>query len=108
MPEEYIQKDGYQIHTRWNDMHFGGSALVGKTDATYSELVQWLGEPMKVGGKMIDKRWLLVFDDGTAATIFNYYNDDTFSVGGFGATNKEKQNLSLLKVTELVKRLRNV
>lgn len=102
MPEEYTQKEGYQIHTKWNDIIFGGSALVGTLDIDYDTLVKYLGEPMVVNGAMIEKRWLIRFDDGTASTIFNYYNDKHFSVGGFGQTTKDKQNISYLKTKQLV------
>ena len=90
MPEEYVQKDGYQLHTKWNDVIFGGSALVGTLeDVTLEDIEHYLGEPMIVGGKMIDKRWLLRFDDGIVATIFNYKGEDKVRVGGFREVSRE-------------------
>ena len=44
---------------------------------------------MIVGGKMIDKRWLLRFDDGIVATIFNYKGEDKVRVGGFREVSRE-------------------
>ena len=89
MPEEYIQKDGYQLHTMWNDMDFGGSALVGTIDATVEETTKYLGEPMIINGRM-DIRWLMKFDDGTVATIFRYRGETELRVGGFREISAEK------------------
>ena len=90
MPEEYIQMDGFQLHTMWNDMDFGGSALVGSVDATLEELEEYLGKPMNVNGTRIDKRWLLKFDDGIIATLFNYQGQTQIRVGGFREISKER------------------
>ena len=91
MPEEYIQKDGYQLHTMWNDIDFGGSALVGTLDnVSLADIEKKLGKPMLVNGARIDKRWLLKFPDGIVATIFNYQGETEVRVGGFREISKEK------------------
>ena len=103
MKSEFIQAHGYKIHRIWNDMIFGGSALIGTTEANYNELEKLFGEPQHVGGKLIDKRWLIEADDGTVFTVFNYQGAvDKYCIGGFGKSNKNKENLSLLKAMEII------
>ena len=89
MPEEYIQMDGFQLHTKWNDMDFGGSALVGTIDAAPEEITKYLGEPMVIRG-LSDIRWLLKFDDGIVATIFRYRGETGLNVGGFREISRER------------------
>ena len=101
MPEEYIQKDGYQLHTKWNDMDFGGSALVGTLDTTLEELEKYLGKPPLVNGARIDKRWLLKFDDGVIAVLFNYQGETEVRVGGFREISAEKAKEWLEKCRSL-------
>lgn len=102
MPQEYVQHEGYRVHTKWNDMTFGGSALIGYIDTTYEKLCKLFGKPTHVNSKYFDKRWLVEAENGTVFTIFNYQGEDTYCVGGFGTRNKDKQNLSLLKAKEII------
>lgn len=94
MPEEFIQKDGYQVHTRWNDMLFGGSAQVGQVDLTYDEIVSKLGEPLEVNGRYIEHRWLIRFDNRVDAKgralvgiIWTHQHQEGFFVSGFSEEN---------------------
>lgn len=49
-----------------------GTCLQGYVDIDYDELVEYFGEPLGGDGYKIDAVWLIVFEDGTPATIYNY------------------------------------
>lgn len=74
------------------------SSLQGFLDVSYDQLVSAFGEPHHDGdGYKVDAEWVLKFEDGTIATIYNYktgknYNGDDgeevkdirdWHVGGF-------------------------
>jgi len=56
--------------TNSNDAN--GTHLQGYIDASYSELCTTFGEPSEGCGYKTDAEWVLKFDDGTIATIYNY------------------------------------
>lgn len=98
----------YKIHNKWNDMDFGGSALVGSLIMPRDELVKRFGEPTFVGGDRITERWLFTFEDGTVATIFNdkkirRQKENEWFVGGFGHYDKKtKENISYRTLMEVI------
>ncbi len=49
-----------------------GTSLIGYVNISYKELVLKLGKPNEGDGYKTDAEWLLEFDDGTIATIYNY------------------------------------
>ena len=51
-----------------------GANLQGYLNADYRELVEVFGEPTKFEDGKVDAQWLLKFQDGTIATIYNYKN----------------------------------
>lgn len=52
---------------------FGGTSYMGEIDISYQEIVDTLGPPTDDGdGYKVDANWLLLFDNGTVATIYNY------------------------------------
>ena len=56
-----------------NDIKFSGSCLRGYVNASYQKLVETFGPPCSDGdGYKVDAEWLLEFEDGTIATIYNY------------------------------------
>lgn len=98
----------YELHDKWNDYTFGGSALVGSVIITREELVKKFGEPTQVGGERITERWLFTFEDGTVGTIFNdkkikNQKENEWFVGGFGQYDKKtKENISLRAIKGLL------
>lgn len=49
-----------------------GTSLMGYTDASYQELVDIFGEHTECDGYKVDAEWVLEFEDGKVATIYNY------------------------------------
>ena len=49
-----------------------GTSLAGHIDISYAELVERLGPSTETDGYKVDAEWLLRFEDGTVATIYNY------------------------------------
>jgi len=51
-----------------------GTSLDGYVTRTLAEMVEAFGEPHRhvEGGDKTDAEWVLRFDDGTIATIYNY------------------------------------
>lgn len=70
-----------------------GSGFVGELNTTYDELVAVFGKPTfsDVCNK-VTVQWVLEFEDGTVATIYDYKMDETpkgiyaWHIGGFSAT----------------------
>lgn len=94
----------YEVINKWNDIDFGGSAMVGQINIPYRKLVAMLGEPTQVNGDRIQERWLIKFADGMVATIFSdkKCEDGEWLIGGFGKYDKKtKENLHVRAVKEL-------
>ena len=58
-----------------------GTHLQGNVGATYQELVEVFGEPIRYDSdgtthmnNKTDAEWRIIFEDGTKATIYNYKN----------------------------------
>lgn len=49
-----------------------GTSLQGYISATFDELVNTFGEPGKGDEYKTDAEWIIEFDDGTVATIYNW------------------------------------
>jgi hypothetical protein len=54
------------------DIDPSGTCLQGYIVKYYDQLVDLLGEPTSGDGYKVDAEWLIKFDDGTVATIYNY------------------------------------
>jgi len=61
----------YATWNGWNDK-YNGTSLQGYINATYKELVAVFGKPTDGDGYKVDAQWLIEFDNGTLATIYNY------------------------------------
>lgn len=63
-------------HVTWDEFkeQIGGAALVGYVSATYDELLRCFGLPGELFGDVekVACEWLLIFADGTGATIYAY------------------------------------
>lgn len=53
-----------------------GTSLQGYINATYADLVECFGEP-EGGGDKTTVEWMLKFEDGTVATIYDWKVDET-------------------------------
>ena len=66
-----------------------GSSYIGIINTTYERLVQAFGEPHIHGGDKTTVEWILEFDDGTVATIYDWKEETTpeyeydWHIGGF-------------------------
>ena len=50
-----------------------GTGLMGYVEATYDELVHGFGRPLRgVFSEKIQAEWIIKFDDGCVATIYDY------------------------------------
>lgn len=55
------------------------SSLIGYVSAPYSKLVEVFGEPNSKGDQYkVDVEWVLEFQDGTVATIYNWKNGPSY------------------------------
>ena len=63
--------------------HSGSSWKQGDLTATYSDIVNVLGEPHQSDGYKSDAGWDVLCDDGTFATIYNWKNGKNYN-GEFG------------------------
>ena len=55
---------------KWRDIQ--GTGLQGYIKTTYRKLVSRFGKPGKGDKYKTDAEWILVFDDGTVASVYNY------------------------------------
>lgn len=49
-----------------------GTSLQGYIHATYSELVDFFGEPLEGDGCKVSAEWNFDFEDGTVATLYDW------------------------------------
>jgi len=60
-------------HIKADESLLNGTSLQGHAHTTYSKLVDTFGLPHSDGdGYKVDAEWVLLFSDGTVATIYNY------------------------------------
>lgn len=61
-----------------------GTSKKGRFSATYQQMVEAFGEPEEIyGDEKSTVEWLLKFEDGTIATIYDYYGLLRDPLGGF-------------------------
>ena len=65
---------GYVTHNEKADISVNGSHLMGEceADTTYADLLALFGKPEDGDAYKVDAEWVLQFDDGKIATIYNY------------------------------------
>lgn len=72
-----------------NTTKINGSAYQGDIEITYDEIVAVIGNPCHDGdGYKLDAEWVLEFEDGTIATIYNWKDGKNY-LGDMGFTVKE-------------------
>ena len=78
-----------------------GTHLQGNVGATYQELVEVFGEPIRHESdgtthmsNKVDAEWRISFEDGTVATIYNYKNGLNY----LGAEGKRVTQISMWNV----------
>ena len=78
-----------------------GTHLQGNVGATYQELVEVFGEPIRHESdgtthmsNKVDAEWRITFEDGTVATIYNYKNGLNY----LGAEGKRVSEISMWNV----------
>ena len=78
-----------------------GTHLQGNVGATYQELVEVFGEPIRHESdgtthmsNKVDAEWRISFEDGTVATIYNYKNGLNY----LGAEGKRVSEISMWNV----------
>jgi len=60
------------------------TSLQGYIDSTYQQLVRLFGEPNDGDDYKVQKEWVLKFEDGTIATIYDYKMGDCYNGSGEG------------------------
>ena len=82
-------------------MESSGTHLQGNVGATYQELVEVFGEPIRYDSdgtthmsNKVDAEWIINFEDGTKATIYNYKNGLNY----LGAEGKRVSEISMWNV----------
>jgi hypothetical protein len=77
---KFVTHNDRQIET-------GGTFLQGKVESTYSTLVKIFGEPTESDGYKTDAEWLIKFEDGNVATIYNWKDGKNYN----GASGKKTE-----------------
>jgi hypothetical protein len=62
----------YQTHNDGGPIDYMGTCLQGYVDTTYGALVAAFGKPTTGDEYKVDWEWVIEFDDGTVATIYNW------------------------------------
>jgi len=63
----------FETHNE-TEVRVAGTCLQGYINATYQELIDVFGKPTKSDGYKVDAEWLIEFEDGTVATVYNWKN----------------------------------
>lgn len=56
-----------------------GTYFQGELDMSYARLKKLFGKPTNGDGYKVDAEWMLEFDDGTVATIYNYKDGKNYN-----------------------------
>ena len=67
----------YETHND-SELDCNGTCLQGYADATYDALVAAFGEPTTGDEYKVDWEWVVRFDDGTVATVYNWKNGPNY------------------------------
>ena len=70
----------YTTHNEDNAIDVNGTCLQGYINCTYDDITEVFGYPLEEGfdDYKSDAEWLIVFEDGTRATIYNYKNGKNY------------------------------
>ncbi|MEI8395183.1 MAG: hypothetical protein WCF85_10635 [Rhodospirillaceae bacterium] len=60
----------------------GSSSYLGRILISYDDLVATFGTPLPGDGRKTEAEWLLRFEDGTIAAIYNYKTGKSWSPDG--------------------------
>lgn len=60
----------YKMNT--DDINTNGTCLQGCIDISYGDITEVLGGHQEGDGDKVDAEWILEFEDGTVATIYNW------------------------------------
>jgi hypothetical protein len=77
-----------------------GTCLQGYVSADYSALCERFGEPTNGDGYKVDAEWLVQFEDGTVATIYNYKDGKNYN----GADGLEVKDITDWHIGGITKR----
>lgn len=69
-------------------MNGGGTGLQGYVTVPYKKLVKIFGEPLDGDGYKVDAEWIITFEDGTVATIYNYKDGKNYNGSSGMVTNR--------------------
>ena len=67
----------FETHNE-TEVRVAGTCLQGYINATYQELIDVFGKPTKSDGYKVDAEWLIEFEDGTVATVYNWKNGPNY------------------------------
>lgn len=62
----------YITHNQDPHINVNHTHLQGYVDATFDQLTALFGAPGEGDGYKVDAEWLIQFEDGTVATVYNY------------------------------------
>lgn len=62
-----------QDHSLLNGTHF-----IAEIKVDYHKLVEFFGNPSEGDGHKMDAEWMILFDDDTVATIYNWKNGHNY------------------------------
>lgn len=92
-PEEEQESEetlNYSVRNYWSEA-FSGTHSQGSIDISYQELLELLGKPIGSyqPGEKIDAEWLIEFEDGTVASIYNYKDGISYNGREDGTPTKD-------------------
>jgi len=69
----------YTTHNQENRIATIGTSLQGYVSVNYATLRELFGKPLDGDGYKVDAEWIIQFDDGTVATIYNYKDGKNYN-----------------------------
>ncbi len=69
----------YVTHNQENRIATIGTSLQGYVSVNYATLRELFGKPLDGDGYKVDAEWIIQFDDGTVATIYNYKDGKNYN-----------------------------
>lgn len=69
----------YATHNEQTELSINGTCLQGYVVTDYVTLLELFGRPMPGDGWKTDAEWIVKFNDGTLATLYNWKNGHAYN-----------------------------
>lgn len=100
-------------HEKDPELSISGTCLQGYVIAPYHKILELFGRPMEGDGYKTDVEWIVRFEDGLIATIYNWKNGPAYCGDGMSVSLIDEWNIggtskdAVERITQLIESARS-